>query len=469
MKFDGVNECSRIGILHKMETCYATIKTLCENETCSGCFERSFASHEKAAFWSTRNVLKPRQVLRSSNKKYWFDCIDCGHCIDVALCNITIGQWCRYCNRKALCENDECKQCFEKSFAAHPFAPSWSTRNEKTPRQVNRASDKMFFFDCKRCNHTFQSRLYSIKTDTFCPYCSNQTLCDKQTCTACFEKSCANHRIGSLWSEKNPLGPRMMFLQSNKKVFVVCDVCMHESHLTPNDYVSHGGVCGYCNNQRLCVKEDCDHCFKRSFASHEKASCWSVKNRKTPREVFKGAEAKYLFECEKCKCEFETRLYNVLSGYWCPYCKNKTEGKVAAFLQTSYPHYKSQVRFDWCRNVDTNNVMPFDFGLEDEKVLIEVDGPQHFEQIAKWDNPEIVRKKDIQKIKLCNEKGYSIIHILQKDIWTDRVDWRKLLMDAIMLCKATPKQCIFIDNSHVYDAHIRELRGIEWTLRGVDS
>jgi hypothetical protein len=62
-----------------MNTCNATCKTLCANETCTECFGRSFASHEKAACWSARNALKPREVLRSSNKKYWFDCADCGH------------------------------------------------------------------------------------------------------------------------------------------------------------------------------------------------------------------------------------------------------------------------------------------------------------------------------------------------------------------------------------------------------
>jgi very-short-patch-repair endonuclease len=219
----------------------------------------------------------------------------------------------------------------------------------------------------------------------------------------------------------------------------------------------------------LCANKTCTECFGRSFANHEKALCWSSKNAKTPREVFKGAEAKYTFDCDKCKCEFESRLYNVLTGYWCPYCKNKTEGKVTTFLQTASPHYKSQVRFDWCRNSDTHNVMPFDFGLEDEKVLIEVDGQQHFEQISNWNAPEDVRKKDVQKIRLCIEKGYSIIHILQQDIWTDRVDWKKLLLNAIAICKGRPAQCIFIDSSNIYDAHIRELDGIEWALRGVDS
>lgn len=432
------------------------------------CFERSFASHEKAAFWSARNEMLPSEVCKTSNKKYWFDCSDCGHDFEMQLHNVCKGSWCKYCNRKELCEGN-CERCFEKSFAAHPLASSWSTRNDKTPRQVNKASDKIFYFDCKRCSHTFQARLYSIKTDQHCSYCSNQALCDNDECKYCFEKSCANHRIGSLWSDKNPTSPRMTFLQSNKKVYLNCSTCKHELWLSPNAFVNGVYGCVYCSNQKLCITEDCTLCYNKSFASHEKAKCWSPKNDVAPRTVFKGSNAKYIFNCEKCKCEFQSKLFNVLTGYWCPYCKNKTEGKVATFLAEKFSHYTAQARFDWCRNSLTNNIMPFDFGLKDWKVLIEVDGPQHFIQIANWGSPEGVLKKDIQKIYLAIEKGYSVIHILQTDIWTDRVNWRVLLDNAIEICRKAPGQCIFIDSSGTYDAHVRALNGIESSIRCVDT
>ncbi len=37
-------------------------------------FERSFASHIKSQYWSDKNEIKPRDVCKSSNKKYLFDC-----------------------------------------------------------------------------------------------------------------------------------------------------------------------------------------------------------------------------------------------------------------------------------------------------------------------------------------------------------------------------------------------------------
>ena len=44
-------------------------KKLCDKEDCKKCFEKSFASHEKAKYWSNTNELKPNQVSKGSGKK----------------------------------------------------------------------------------------------------------------------------------------------------------------------------------------------------------------------------------------------------------------------------------------------------------------------------------------------------------------------------------------------------------------
>ena len=82
-------------------------------------FEKSFASHEKAKYWSNKNKLKPNEVSKSSNKKYIFNCNLCNHEFESSLNDIVSGSWCSYCGNhsKKLCSNGECKMCFEKSFA----------------------------------------------------------------------------------------------------------------------------------------------------------------------------------------------------------------------------------------------------------------------------------------------------------------------------------------------------------------
>jgi hypothetical protein len=134
--------------------------------------------------------------------------------------------------------------------------------------------------------------------------------------------------------------------------------------------------------------------------------------------------------------------------------KNKTEAKLLEFLK-SYPQCKTQIRFDWCRFSQTNNIMPFDFGVD--KILIEVDGEQHFQQISNWNSPESVQAKDVEKIQKCVKEKYSIIHINQVDVWNDVYDWRSIIQKEIELLKNEEASCVFISSTAVYQTHIMSL------------
>ena len=63
--------------------CSSPAKKLCNKElNCNQCFEKSFASHPKAIFWSDDNLLKPRQVFINADRKtFIFNC-ECGHKIN---------------------------------------------------------------------------------------------------------------------------------------------------------------------------------------------------------------------------------------------------------------------------------------------------------------------------------------------------------------------------------------------------
>lgn len=438
--------------------CNLSQKKLCGSEECDMCYSRSFATHPRASCWSTSNKLKPYQVIRNSNKKYLFDCNECDHELEMVLNNVASGQWCKYCNSDGLCENDLCDFCYKKSFASQPMASSWSSINNMNPRQILRGSDKRIWFDCSDCGHSFQSRLFTIINEKHCPYCTNQQLCDKDECKICFDKSCASHEISKAWSHENELQPRQMFLQSNKKMKFTCLRCDHRYETTIQHYINRNGSCPYCSNKYLCDKDDCSSCFNKSFASHPQIHCWSKKNGVNPRMVFKGSEIRCIFDCDKCNSEFESRAYNVLTGYWCPFCKKKTEAKVSSFLKTIEGDWKTQLRFDWCKFSSTGNIMPFDFGSNSKKILIEIDGAQHFTQVAKWDSPELVCTKDVEKINLSISNDYSIIHISQEDIWKDAYNWKQILLDEInRLETAENKQCSFISKTNLYKTHISKL------------
>lgn len=123
------------------------------------------------------------------------------------------------------------------------------------------------------------------------------------------------------------------------------------------------------------------------------------------------------------------------------------------FLREQYPNCKTQLRFDWCRFSVTNNIMPFDFGLVDKKILIELDGEQHFAQISNWDSPEHVQRKDVEKIHHGIANGWSIIHIYQVDVWNDVYDWRDVMKQAIQEAEQSEPMVLFISSKDAYQTH----------------
>jgi very-short-patch-repair endonuclease len=61
--------------------------------------------------------------------------------------------------------------------------------------------------------------------------------------------------------------------------------------------------------------------------------------------------------------------------------------------------------------------------LEKEKIIIELDGPQHFQQISNWSSPESQLQNDTYKMRCANNNGFSVIRITQNDVFHDRFDW----------------------------------------------
>ena len=96
-------------------------------------------------------------------------------------------------------------------------------------------------------------------------------------------------------------------------------------------------------------------------------------------------------------------------------------------LVEKYDNLKRQYKVEWCKNI---TYLPFDFVIEERKIIIELDGKQHFEQIGKWQSPE--KTKEIKyKMKCANENGFSIIRILQEDVFKNKYDWFIELCDNI--------------------------------------
>jgi very-short-patch-repair endonuclease len=72
--------------------------------------------------------------------------------------------------------------------------------------------------------------------------------------------------------------------------------------------------------------------------------------------------------------------------------------------------------------MSSGRFLPFDFVIEERKIILELDGKQHFEQIGKWQSPVKNREVDLYKMKCANKNGFSVIRILQEDVYHNKYD-----------------------------------------------
>jgi very-short-patch-repair endonuclease len=412
----------------------ANIK-LCENNNCSTCFTKSFESHYKSKFFiEKKNNTIPRQIFLQSNNAYFFKCDKCLHTFKTYIYSIVNNHsWCSYCSTppKQLCSDNNCTLCLNKSFLSHEKSKYWSDKNNVKPRDIFVSTGKKYWFNCDKCKHVFKCKISTITiiNGSWCPYCVNKQLCKNTDCKLCLNKSFLLHEKSKYLSIKNNINPRNIFINSADKYWFDCVICKHSFDCKIYNITS-GRWCPYCSVpcKKLCDDIKCKFCFNKSFLSHNKSKYWSSKNNIEPRNVYLGSGKKYWFKCDDCFSEFETNLQSIVGGCWCPNCKNKTEKKLYIALLNIYPNIKCQYKVEWCKN---KNCLPFDFCIDEHKIIIELDGRQHFEQVSNWISPEINHKTDKFKMKCANENFYSVIRILQEDIYYDKYDWLSKIIKNI--------------------------------------
>lgn len=352
-----------------------TSSSFCADERCLACFSKSFASFNgltsqgllKRDCWivDDNGGFHPRQVSAiESRKKYFFNCDTpgCGHVFSTTLYSVVqLGTWCPFCSKpaKQLCDDESCTACHTKSFAGYEECTQqgilkrdcWliDRNNNLYPRQIFSCSHRKYWFRCHTpgCGHDFNTELSSIVNGRWCPYCSNQRLCEDQDCMVCHAKSFAGYGGLTLqrtfkrdcWDvEANPgLLPRQVFAQSTRSFWFRCDVpsCNHSFSSRLGNIVANNRWCPFCSNSRLCTGKDCGICHAKSFAGYVeltsrgalKKDCWDIKKNRgvLPREVFMQSNDSYSFCCDNPECNhvFTASLGDITRGRWCPFCSNK--------------------------------------------------------------------------------------------------------------------------------------------------
>jgi very-short-patch-repair endonuclease len=330
----------------------------------------------------------------------------------------------------------------DNSFASQERAKNWhpTLNGELTPRNISKGSHKKCLFKCDKCLHSYPCSIKNASNGRGCPYCNSSKLCHEINCNICFIKSFASHEKSKFWhpTKNGELTPINITKHNHKKCWFICNTCPHPN-LISIAHVSDGRWCPYCSipTKKMCDNDNCNHCFERSFASHEKSKFWHpTKNgEKTPRKTFKKSNQKFWFKCDTCNNDFDDTLSHVSLGRGCPICKNKTEKKLFEFLKNNYKNVHKHVNYSWCKNIKTDYYLPFDFEI-DKKIIIELDGVQHYKEVKYFrENLDFIQNRDMYKMEQAINNGMHVIRILQEDVWNDKNNWKEKLIQEIRVLK----------------------------------
>ena len=101
-----------------------------------------------------------------------------------------------------------------------------------------------------------------------------------------------------------------------------------------------------------------------------------------------------------------------------------------------YPSIMTQFKQEWCKN---KKCLPYDFCIPDLNIIIELDGGQHFKDVQIWkSNWKEQFKNDKYKQECANANHYSMIRLLQEDVFYDKYDYCKELCDAVESIRQQP-------------------------------
>lgn len=430
---------------------YCAGQRMCDTDTeCNTCFLQSLASTElelrdRGIIWApgtdARGIMKG-----SSSAKITWVCQVCHHDWVTKASSVTGGSGCPFCALQALCDDTGCATCFDRSVAS--IVDDLSTRGVEwvspaDPRSVAKGCNDRATWRCMSCHHEWSAIVSSVAVrGSGCPFCcvAPKALCSDTRCDHCLERSVASI-VEELSSERriawaDAIDPRSVAKGCSDKATWKCLTCHHQWRAAVNGVVFRGRSCPFCcfAPKSLCSDARCDHCLVRSVASivdelAERNVLWV--DDVDPRTIAKGSKVKAAWSCDKCKHKWSAVVYSVVSGSGCPKCVNKTQAMVHTFVHGFVARLlpSIDVIHEW--SPDWLGRRRFDIGIPRLRLIVEVDGKQHYVQVANWPPPHETQANDRWKKERATENDFSVFRIRTHDIRKKGSKWKEHVQELI--------------------------------------
>lgn len=351
--------------------------------------------------------LKPTQISKGSNKKFWWKCPKCNYEWESRVADRTKDHTgCPACANKVLVKgfNDLATKFPKVAAEWHP------TKNGNlTPKDVKATSNKKVWWICPHKHEYEQAIMLRTTRGSGCPYCAGQKVWSG------FNDLATSHpEIAKEWhpTKNGNLTPKEVVAGSQRKVWWLCPVG-HEYEQSLIQRTSRACSCPICSGHKALAGYN-------DFATKypQQAREWHPTKNGTlkPSDVTFGSGKKVWWKCP-IGHEYKASMHDRgTGGTNCPICSARN---FTSFPEQAIFYYVKQGFPDTCNRYKKifGTSMEFDIYIPTAKIAIEYDG-------ANWHRTENEHKRELKKYALCQKHNVLLIRVkeISKQTWDKVAD-----------------------------------------------
>lgn len=320
--------------------------------------------------WAARNASSPHDVTVGSSKRVWWTCARCEHQWYTAVSERTGSNpgGCPACSNRALHVDGRNSVAVKRP----DLALEWHPDNSRKPEDVLNHSAYRAKWLCARCQNIWIATVNN-RARTGCGFCAGRAVhSDGRNSLSTLYPA-----IAAEWHEDNSFLASEVTAYNSKKARWHCLTCSHVWIMAIVHRTKNGTSCHACTGRVLHGDG------RNSLATllPDLAFELSVDNVFLASEVTIKDRRRALWDCAKGHRSWEATVYQrAIDRTCCPSClSSHGESQVADWLDANELQYRRQARFDSCR---ATRPLPFDFALDDLRILIEFQGEQHYRRVC---------------------------------------------------------------------------------------
>ncbi len=411
--------------------------------------------------------LTPNKFTHGARMKVWWicsktNCVEkCEHSWSTEISHRSKGSKCPFCCKLKCCMHNTIAYTHKK--IALEFHP---TKNGKLrSNQFSAGSSVVIWWLCSKkcsnnsCLHEWRTTVSNRIAGSTCPFCAGQKLsCEHESLASKYPK------LAKEWHyEKNgKLKPTNILCKTDKNIWWICknenrqgcEICAHvwqEPAWCRLRIYGKISDCPFCVSRKKVAA--CEHT-SIVYTHSNIMNIWNYEKNKNvdPKKYSRGSGKIVWWKCKDKSHEWKTSISRITRGSGCPNCKHKTEKKLLKYLITLYPSTVTQFKAQWCKNI---TYLSFDFYIPELKLLIELDGCQHFINFKYFKmSGDQTRERDILKLTLSHNNDFRIIHLSQEDVLEYGDDWLDKKLKPML---TRTEKVIFIESTkrvNTYQKHI---------------